>query len=294
MRTISSLAEGHVYALKYFPAELQALLNIASLRFHEWIPGHFASVLGWPKEFRKGFTPHSALLEHLEIHWGERERTVLLADTSTPSEAGVQSQTIIADTAQVLSKLQRGFEFAPPFSTVLTVVDEEYITLLSVFFRYCLLLQGHDTAMEGFQHGFWIWFEKLCRHVAKQTAATKSTQDTDASTSIDAEAKQEDFGNQVNTGQQTCEDKGTTTGTEEDAHVGKKRLDENVEKMRKEVEEWKMTYEEQRKKVENGKKSLRELHNGYLRFKARLEAREREMGTGEHTNGTSFRVPPSP
>jgi len=47
--------------------------------------------------------------------------------------------------------------------------------------------------------------------------------------------------------------------------------------MRKEVEEWKMAFEDQSKKVEDEKSWLRELHTTYVRFKATLEARERDM-----------------
>ncbi len=164
MNKISSLTEGHVYALKYFPKELQVLLTLASLNFDKRASGHIGSVLGQPKESRdqKLHVP----LKPLEILWDDKYRTTLFCDQSRPPSTCAW-QTDIADSEEGLSILQQGYEFAAPFSTVLTVVDREHLVMLDVFFRYCLLLQGYDTAIEGFKYGFWTWFERLCRHVAE-------------------------------------------------------------------------------------------------------------------------------
>jgi hypothetical protein len=286
MSKISSLAEGHVYALKYFPEELQVLLNTASLRYHEWAPGRFGSILGWPKDSRQGSEPHSALSEHLEIRWGERDRTVLLVDRSTPSDTVVESETMIADSDEVLSRLQRGFEFAPPFSSILTVVDEEHLIMLSAFFRYCLLLQGHETAIEGFKYCFWTWFEKLCRHIAKQILTIDPPKGVNASTSAKAnpprptdvhETKLGYSHSQVDTDEQTYEDTSMASAIEEEeAQISNDRLDEELARMRKEVEESKRAYEERQKKVEAEESRLDEIHLAYVDFEAKLKAREKE------------------
>jgi hypothetical protein len=78
----------------------------------------------------------------------------MLCDQSRPSGT-CEWQTVIANSEEGLSELQQGYEFAAPFATVLTVVDREHLVMLDVFFRYCLLLQGHDNAMEKFKHGLW-------------------------------------------------------------------------------------------------------------------------------------------
>ncbi|CAG5162331.1 uncharacterized protein ALTATR162_LOCUS6200 [Alternaria atra] len=286
MSKISSLAEGHVYALKYFPEELQVLLNTASLRYHECAPGRFGSILGWPKDSRQGSEPHSALSEHLEIRWGERDRTVLLVDRSTLSNIVVESQTMTADTDKVLSRLQRGFEFAPPFSSILTVVDEEHLIMLSAFFRYCLLLQGYETAIEGFKYCFWTWFEKLCRHIAKQILIIDPPKDVNASTLVKAnpcrpadvhETKSGYSHSQFDTDERTYEDNSMASAIEaEEAYISNKNLDEELARMRKELEESKRVYEEQHKKVEVEKSRLDEIHLACVNFEAKLEAREKE------------------
>lgn len=283
MNKISSLAEGHVYALKYFPEELLVILNIASLKFHEWAPGRLGSILGWPKDSRHGSEHHSTLLEHLEIRWGERDRTVLLVDRSTSSDTVVESETMIADSDEVLSRLQRGFEFAPPFSSILTVVDEEHLIMLSAFFRYCLLLQGHETAIEGFEYCFWTWFEKLCRHIAKQTLTIDPPKNVNASTRIKVnaprptdvhETKLGYSRSQVDTDERAYEDNSTASAIEEqEAHISNESLDEELARMRKGLEESKSAYEEQRKKVEAEKSWLDEIHLAYVNFEARLEAK---------------------
>ncbi|KAL1798803.1 hypothetical protein ACET3X_002840 [Alternaria dauci] len=246
MCKVSSLAEGHVYALRYFPNELQALLNIASLKFHEWAPGHFTSVLGWPKESKQSSQPQYSLLKHLEIHWGERDRTVLLDDRSALSSAGTQAQTIIADTDEVLATLQRGFDFAPPFSTILTVVDHEHLTMLSVFFRYCLLLQGHAAAMESFQYNFWLWFEKLCRHVASQSKPDDPPEQVDVAVSSGVGAElNSSCSSHVDTDERARSNKTTVLEIDgKDGLASKRSFHGELEKMRKEVEEWKRACEE--------------------------------------------------
>ncbi|CAN9201995.1 unnamed protein product [Alternaria sp. RS040] len=259
MSRISSLAEGHVYALSYFPGELQALLNIASLKFHEWAPGHFASVLGWPKESKQGSKPQSAPSEHLEIHWEEGDRTVLLNDRSALSNTGIRPQTIISDTDEILSRLQRGFEFAPPFSTILTRVDHEHLTMLSVFFRYCLLVQGHATATENFQYNFWLWFEKLCRHVASQSTPDSPPEHVDVAASSKAEKKPDIL---------------EIDQTEEVA--SNHRFHGKLETMRKEIEKYKLAYEEQSKKVEEEKSWLHKLRLAHVNPEAMLRKHQKE------------------
>ncbi|RYN43698.1 hypothetical protein AA0114_g10094 [Alternaria tenuissima] len=250
MSRISSLAEGHVYAPRYFPGELQALLNIASLKFHEWAPGHFASVLGWPKESKQGSKPQSALSEHLEIQWGEGDRTVLLNDRSALSNTGIRPQTIISDTDEVLSRLQRGFELAPPFSTILTVVDHEHLTMLSVFFRYCLSVQSTpDSPPE---------------HV-------------DVAASPKAEKKPDSFCSQVESDDRAHENKTTVLEIEEIEEVASNHsFHGELETMRKEVEKYKLAYEEQSKKVEEEKSWLHKLRLAHVNSEAMLRERQKE------------------
>ncbi|CAN9201549.1 unnamed protein product [Alternaria alternata] len=277
MSRISSLAEGHVYALRYFPGGLQALLNIASLKFHEWAPDHFASVLGWPKESKQGSKPQSALSEHLEIHWGEGDRTVLLNDRSVLSNTGIRPQTIISDTDEVLSRLQRGFEFAPPFSTILTVVDHEHLAMLSVFFRYCLLVQGHATATENFQYNFWLWFEKLCHHVASQSTPDSPPEHVDVAASPKADKKPDSSCSQVESDERACENKTTVLKIEETEEVASyHRFHGELETMRNEVEKYKLAYEEQSKKVEEEKSWLHKLRLAHVNSEAMLRERQKE------------------
>jgi hypothetical protein len=277
MSRISSLAEGHVYAPRYFPGELQALLNIASLKFHEWAPGHFASVLGWPKESKQGSKPQSALSEHLEIQWGEGDRTVLLNDRSALYNTGIRPQTIISDTGEVLSRLQRGFEFAPPFYTILTVVDHEHLTMLSVFFRYCLSVQGHATATENFQYNFWLWFEKLYRHVASQSTPDSPPERVDVAASPKAEKKPDSSCSQVESDDRAHENKTTVLEIEEIEEVASNhRFHGELETMRKEVENYKLACEEQSKKVEEEKSWLHKLRLAHVNSEAMLRERQKE------------------
>jgi hypothetical protein len=60
---------------------------------------------------------------------------------------------------------------------------------------------------------------------------------------------------------------------EKEAHISNENLDEELARMRKELEESKRAYEEQHKKVEAEKSWLDEIHLAYVNFEAKLEAK---------------------
>ncbi|OAG20297.1 hypothetical protein CC77DRAFT_1050495 [Alternaria alternata] len=190
---------------------------------------------------------------------------------------GIRPQTIISDTDEVLSRLQRGFELAPPFSTILTVVDHEHLTMLSVFFRYCLSVQGHATATENFQYNFWLWFEKLCRHVASQSTPDSPPEHVDVAASPKAEKKPDSFCSQVESDDRAHENKTTVLEIEEIEEVASNHsFHGELETMRKEVEKYKLAYEEQSKKVEEEKSWLHKLRLAHVNSEAMLRERQKE------------------
>ena len=252
MKTVSSLADGHRYALQYFPEELQALLNIASLKLDERVPGHFGAILGWQKDSGERSEHPRVTMKPLEILWDLEHRTIVLSDSFPFSRS--TWKVVDIDGEEALPVLRRGYDLVPPFSTVLTVVDHEHLILLEVFFRYSLLVQGFDDAIEGFKDDFWLCFEKLCRHVAEQASvADAQEKEDDADLSEKAapstpahtqDAKLDNLTSEVDTSEHVHQDSSTAPETkEEKAKATGDHIAEQLAKAHKEAAGWKKAYE---------------------------------------------------
>ena len=149
--------------------------------------------------------------------------------------------------------------------------------MLSVFFRYCLLVQGHATATENFQYNFWLWFEKLCRHVASQSTPDSPPEHVDVAASPKAEKKPDSSCSQVESDDRAHENKTTVLEIEEIEEVASNHsFHGELETMRKEVEKYKLAYEEQSKKVEEEKSWLHKLRLAHVNSEAMLRERQKE------------------
>ncbi|KAI4703923.1 hypothetical protein J4E81_000987 [Alternaria sp. BMP 2799] len=252
MKTVSSLADGHRYALKYFPEELQALLNIASLKFDERVPGHFGAILGWQKDTRVEYEHPRVTMKPLEILWDLENHKIVLSDPFPFS--GSPWKIVDIDGEEALPVLRRGYDLVPPFSTILTVVDHEHLILLEVFFRYNLLVQGFDDAIEGSKNEYWLCFEKLCLHVTEQSSAADAqekeddaheSKKTDASTPAQIQdAKLDSLPNEADTSEHVHQESSTAPETKaEQAEATGDHIEEQLAKAHKEAAGWKKAYE---------------------------------------------------
>ncbi|KAI4939650.1 uncharacterized protein J4E92_000936 [Alternaria infectoria] len=252
MKTVSSLADGHRYALQYFPEELQALLNIASLKLDERVPGHFGAILGWQKDSGEKSEHPRVTMKPLEILWDLEHCTIVLSDSFPFSRS--TWKVVDIDGEEALPVLRRDYDLVPPFSTILTVVDHEHLVLLEVFFRYSLLVQGFDDAIEGFKHDFWLCFENLCRHVAEQTSAADArekeddayeSKKTEASTATQIQdAKLDTLTNEADNSERAHQDSSTAPETKrEQAEATGDHIEEQLAKAHKEAAGWKKAYE---------------------------------------------------
>ncbi|KAI4672426.1 uncharacterized protein J4E78_000927 [Alternaria triticimaculans] len=286
MKTVSSLADGHRYALKYFPEELQALLNIASLKLEERVPGHFGAILGWQKDTKAASQYPQVTMKPLEILWDLEHRTIVLSDSFPFSRSTWKIVDINGEEA--LPVLRRDYDLVPPFSTVLTVVDHEHLVLLEVFFRYNLLVQGFDDAIEGFKHDFWLCFEKLCRHVAEQAwAADAQEKEDDADLSEKAapstpahtqDAKLDTLTSKVDDSERAHQDSNTAPETkEEKAEATGDHVEEQLAKAHKEAAGWKKAYEGEKNFSAKVRFVLRKHVARNDELKAKLKEREGEV-----------------
>ncbi|KAI4934165.1 hypothetical protein J4E85_002021 [Alternaria conjuncta] len=286
MKTVSSLADGHRYALKYFPEELQALLNIASLKLEERVPGHFGAILGWQKDTKAASQYPQVTMKPLEILWDLEHRTIVLSDSFPFSRSTWKIVDINGEEA--LPVLRRDYDLVPPFSTVLTVVDHEHLVLLEVFFRYNLLVQGFDDAIEGFKHDFWLCFEKLCRHVAEQAWAADAQENeddaygsekTEASTTTQIQdAKLDSLPNEADTSDRAHRDSSTAPETkEEQAEATSDDIEKQLAKAREEAAGWKKTYESEKNFTAKLRFVLRKHVARKDELAAKLKEREGEV-----------------
>ncbi|KAH6882609.1 hypothetical protein BKA58DRAFT_434370 [Alternaria rosae] len=284
MKTVSSLADGHRYALEYFPEELQALLNIASLKLDERVPGHFGAILGWQKDSRVESQHPRVTMKPLEILWDLEHRTTVLSDPFPFS--GSTWKIVNINGEEELSALRRGYDIVPPFSIILTVVDHEHLILLQVFFRYSLLVQGFDDAIEGFKHNFWLCFEKLCRHVAAQASAADPQQHDDACilskatppiTALIIDAKLESFTSQVATSEHAHQISSTAPETKDKrAEATGDYLEEQPTEAHEEVTKWKKAFEDQSKVLAKERAWLGQRQAAYMKLAAKVKQREGE------------------
>ncbi|KAI4622820.1 uncharacterized protein J4E87_005913 [Alternaria ethzedia] len=281
MKTVSSLADGHRYALQYFPEELQALLNIASLKLDERVLGHFGAVLGWQKDSGEKSEHPPVTMKPLEILWDLEHRTIVLSDSFPFSRS--TWKVVDIDGEEALPVLRRGYDLAPPFSTILTVVDDEHLILLEAFFRYNLLVQGFDDAIDSFKHDFWLCFEKLCRHVAKQaSAADAQEKEDDADLSEKAapstpaqtqDAKLESLTSQVNDSEHVHQDSSTAPETKgEKAEATGDDIGKQLAKAHEEAAGWKKAYEGEK----NFSAKLRFVLRKHVARKDKLAAKLKE------------------
>ena len=286
MKTVSSLADGHRYALKYFPEELQALLNIASLKLDERVPGHFGAILGWQKDSGVESQHRRVTMKPLEILWDLEHRTIVLSDPFPFS--GSTWKLVEIDDEEALPVLRRSYDLVPPFSTILTVVDHEHLVLLEVFFRYNLLVQGFDDAIEGFKHDFWLYFEKLCRHVAEQASAADAQENeddacesekTEPSTATQMQdVKLESLTSEADNSEHVHQDSSTAPKTkEEKAEATSDHIQEQLTKAYEEVAGWKKAYEGEKNFVAKQRFVLRKHLAANKKLGAKLEEREGEM-----------------
>ena len=286
MKTVSSLADGHRYALKYFPEELQALLNIASLKLDERVPGHFGAILGWQKDSKAASQHPQVTMKPLEILWDLEHRTIVLSDSFPFSRS--TWKVVDIDGEEALPVLRRGYDLVPPFSTILTVIDQEHLVLLEVFFRYSLLVQGFDDAIEGFKHDFWLCFEKLCRHVAEQASvadAQEKEDDANESEKMEAsttaqtqEAKLDSLTSEADNSEPAHQDSSTAPKTkEEKAEVTSDHIAEQLAKAHEEAAGWKKAYEGEKNFVAKLKFVLRKHVARKDELKAKLKEREGEV-----------------
>ncbi|KAG9194791.1 hypothetical protein G6011_04826 [Alternaria panax] len=111
----------------------------------------------------------------------------------------------------------------------------------------------------------------------EQTLPITSPKDVDVATSATAEPKLDSSRTQVETDGLAHKNKTTTWEPEEKEETASDPLlHEELAKMQKGVEEWKMAYEEQSKKVEAEKSWLYEIHIAYVNSQAKLKERQRE------------------
>ena len=286
MKTVSSLADRHSYALKYFPEELQALLNIASLKLEERVPGHFGAILGWQKDTKVAPQSRRVTMKPLEILWDLENRTIILSDPFPFN--GSTWELVDIDDEEALPVLRRSYDLVPPFSTILTVIDHDHLVLLEVFFRYNLLVQGFDNAIEGFKHDFWHSFEKLCRHVAKQASVADAqvkedvaheSEKTEASTATQIQdAKLDSLTSEVDDSERAHQDSSTAPETmEEKVEATGDHLAEQLAKAHEEVAGWKKAYEGEKNFVAKQRFVLRKHVARYEKLGAKLKEREGEM-----------------
>ncbi|KAI4669167.1 uncharacterized protein J4E79_001210 [Alternaria viburni] len=286
MKTVSSLADGHRYALKYFPEELQALLNIASLKLDERVPGHFGAILGWQKDSGEKSEHPRVTIKPLEILWDLEHHKIVLSDPFPLS--GNTWKIVDIDDEEALPVLRRGYDLVPPFSTILTVIDQEHLVLLEVFFRYNLLVQGFDDAIEGFKHDFWLCFEKLCRHVAEQASAADAqekehdayeSEKTQPSTPTQTQdAKLDSLTSEADSSDRAHRDSSTAPETkEEKAEATGDLIEEQLAKAHKEAAGWKKAYEGEKNFSAKLRFVLRKHVARKDELKAKLTEREGEV-----------------
>lgn len=279
IKTVLSLADGHRYALKYFPEEMQALLNIASLKLEERVPGHLGAILGWQKDSRAEAQHPRVTMKPLGILWDLEHRKTVLSGPFLFS--GSSWKIVNIDSEEGLSVLRRGYYIMPPFSTILTVVDHEHLIFLEVFFRYSLLVQGFDDAVEGFKHNFWLCFEKLCRHVAAQASAADPQQHDDAcilkkatppTTALIRDAKLESFTSQVATNEHAHQISSTAPETKDErAEATGDYLEEQLTEAHEEVAKWEKAYEDQSKVLAKEKAWLGQRQAAYMKLAAKFK-----------------------
>jgi hypothetical protein len=275
-----------MYALKYFPAELQALLNITSVKFDERAPGYFGAVLAWSKESRQG--NHGALplpSRPLEILWDIQNRKTVLCDRC-PSSA-TEEQTVIVDSKGGLSRLQGAWAVVRPYPGILSVVDSKHLTFLDVFFRYCVLLQGYDNAVGGCEYSFWVWFEELCYHVAEEALAadlrasgsTRTLTKTGRTDTVGMEeVRGGEGGGEVDTGEQAHRDESTAfRAKKEEAQPKGECIEEELAKAHREAGKWKKAYEQQSKMVQKDRILFHTRQQACLKAEAKLRQRDREL-----------------
>ncbi|KAI4913899.1 hypothetical protein J4E90_005619 [Alternaria incomplexa] len=286
MKTVSSLADGHRYALKYFPEELQALLNIASLKLDERVPGHFGAILGWQKDSKAASQHPQVTMKPLEILWDLEHRTIVLSDSFPFSRS--TWKVVDIDGEEALPVLRRGYDLVPPFSTILTVVDHEHLVMLEVFFRYSLLMQGFEDAIEGFKNEFWLCFEKLCRHVAEQASAAGAQEkedDTDVSEKTvpstpaqTTNAKLDTLTSEVDTSEHVHQESSTAPETkEEKVEATGDDIEKQLAKAHEEAAGWKKAYEGEKNFVAKLKFVIRKHVARYDELKAKLKEREGDV-----------------
>ncbi|KAI4676773.1 uncharacterized protein J4E84_009367 [Alternaria hordeiaustralica] len=286
MKTVSSLADGHRYALQYFPEELQALLNIASLKLDERVPGHFGAILGWQKDSGEKSEHPRVTMKPLEVLWDLEHRTIVLSDSFPFSRSTWKIVDINGEEA--LPVLRRDYDLVPPFSTILTVVDQEHLVLLEVFFRYSLLVQGFDDAIEGFKNEFWLCFEKLCRHVAEQTSAANAQEKEDEAYSSEKAApstpaqtqdtKLDSLTSEADTSEHVHQESSTAPETKgEQAEATGDHIEEQLAKAHKEAAGWKKAYEGEKNFSAKLRFVLRKHVARNDELKAKLKEREGEV-----------------
>jgi hypothetical protein len=286
MNKISNLTEGHMYALQYFPAELQALLSTTTVKLDERAPGYFGAVLAWSKESRQG--NHQALplpSRPLEILWDIQNQKTVLCDRC-PSSA-TEEQTVTIDSEKGLSRLQGAWAVVWPYSGILSVVDGKHLTFLDVLFRYCVLVQGYDDAVGGCGYSFWVWFEELCHHVAEQALAADvppsgSTVTVTKSERCDnvgvKEARVGEGGGEVDTGEQAHRDESRAfQAKKEEAQPKGECIDEELAKAHREADKWKKAYEAQSKMGQKDRILFHTRQQACLKAEAKLKQRDREL-----------------
>ncbi|KAI4650712.1 hypothetical protein J4E93_003069 [Alternaria ventricosa] len=285
-KTVSSLADGHRYALKYFPEELQALLNIASLKLDERIPGHFGTIIGWQKASKAATQHPRVTMKPLEILWDLEHHKIVLSDPFPFS--GSTWAIVDINGEEALPVLRRRYDLVKPFSTMLTAVDNEHLALLEVFFRYNLLVQGFDDAIEGFKNEFWLCFEKLCRHVAEQASVADAqekkdgadeSEKTEASTPTQIkDVNLDSLLSEADTSEHVHQDSSTAPETkQETVEATGDHIEAQLAKALEEAAGWKKAYEGEKNFVAKLKFVLRKHVARYDKLGAKLKEREGDV-----------------